>query len=338
MTKTKNFPSIYDVARAAGVSPSTVSRYLNRTTFVSDEKSANIERAIVETGYKPSYKVNTEKKGRTMTIGVLVQHPDSPYNVRILNDLEYSLKARGYSLVIATGHWQRKLEKHSLEYLAKSGVDGVIIVAGDISDEDIIAYAKHTPVVAVGYEVEGKNVCSISFDNVLGGYIATLHLLQQGHVNIAHIKGLHTQPDTHARYEGYKKALSEAGINVNQKLVKQGNFSSEQGYEKTVELIKSKDYFSAIFAANDQTAYGAIKALTENGYKVPEDVSVIGFDDLPTSTFFTPSLTTLRQPIEELGKVCGDTILKMLNLEELDVRVPPIDLVVRQSTLSLFKR
>ncbi|MFA0350629.1 substrate-binding domain-containing protein, partial [Vibrio sp. 10N.222.55.C6] len=117
------------------------------------------------------------------------------------------------------------------------------------------------PVVAVGYDIIDDNIRTINIDNVLGGYMATLHLLQQGHVNIAHIKGLSSQPDAGNRFEGYKKALQEAGIKVMPKLVKQGDFSSESGYEKTVELIESKVHFSALFAANDQTAYGAIKAL-----------------------------------------------------------------------------
>ncbi len=168
--------------------------------------------------------------------------------------------------------------------------------------------------------------------------MATLHLLQQGHVNIAHIKGLSSQPDAGARFDGYKKALNEAGIKVLPKLVKQGDFSSEMGYDKTVELIESKVHFSALFAANDQTAYGAIKALHDHGIRVPEDVSVIGFDDLPTSKFFTPALTTLRQPIEEIGVVCAKSILSLLNGEPSEERLPPIDLLVRESTVSKFRQ
>lgn len=338
MTNSKKSPSIYDVARLAGVSPSTVSRYLNRTTFVSDEKSSNIERAIKQTSYKPSYKPQHQSQGRSMTIGVLVQHPDSPFTTRILNDLESSLNSRGYSLVIATGHWKRALETHALEYLANSHVDGVVVVSGNLTNEELIEYSKHTPVVAVGYsDINEANVRTIEFDNTLGGYMATLHLLQQGHANIAHIKGLSSQPDSYSRYEGYKQALNEAGITCNPKLIKQGDFGSEQGYLKTIELIESGVYFSAIFAANDLTAYGAIKALHDRGYKVPHDVSVIGFDDLPTSHYFTPALTTLRQPIEELGTVCAETIFKMLSGEQHQVRVPPIDLIVRESTASIFK-
>jgi LacI family transcriptional regulator len=167
--------------------------------------------------------------------------------------------------------------------------------------------------------------------------MATLHLLQLGHVNIAHIKGLDYQPDSSARFQGYKKALQEAGIQFKQKLVLQGDFSCDMGYQQTIELIKSKIPFSAIFAANDQTAYGAIKALTDNGLRVPEDVSVVGFDDLETSQYFTPALTTLRQPNEEIGGLCAQTMLNFLKDDNREVRVPPMDLIVRQSTKSIYR-
>ncbi|MEZ9231073.1 LacI family DNA-binding transcriptional regulator [Vibrio amylolyticus] len=337
MTKKIKAPTVYDVAMLAGVSPSTVSRFLNRTTYVSDDKSQNIEQAIKTIGYKPSYPVQQKTNRRSMTIGVLIQHPDSPYSSRILNDMEKTLIAQGYAMIIATGHWQSKLETHALEYLTKNNVDAIIIVTGHLKQELILKAAESIPVVTVGYDVEGKNIRSLNLNNNLGGYIATLHLLQQGHVNIAHIKGHPSQPDSGARYEGYKKALAESEIKVNAKLVKQGDFSSELGYEKTIELLESKVHFSAIFAANDQTAYGAIKALTDNGYKIPEDVSVIGFDDLPESKYFTPALTTLRQPIEEIGAVCAESVLNLLSGDRHEARLPPIDLIVRQSTKSIYR-
>lgn len=244
---------------------------------------------------------------------------------------------QGYSLVIATGQWQKNLEAHALEYLARSNVDGMIIVTGSLKSDQILKYAQSIPIIAVGHQIVSNNVRCINVDNVLGGYIATLHLLQLGHVNIAHIKGLANQPDSTARFTGYQKALREAGIKPMPKLIKQGDFSSECGYEKTVELLQSKVHFSAIFAANDQTAYGAIKALTDHGVRVPDDVSVIGFDDLPVSQYFTPALTTLRQPIEEIGAVCAHSILNLLSGERHDARLPPIDLIVRESTKSIYR-
>ena len=335
--RSKKETTVYDVAKLAGVSPSTVSRFLNRTTYVSDEKSQNIAHAITELGYTPNFHMQQNTSCRSMTIGVLVQHPDSPYTSRILNDMENVLLAQGYSLVLASGHWQNKLEMHALEYLMRSHVDGLVVVTGTLSEELILKTAKSIPVVTVGFNIEGQNIRSINMDNILGGYIATLHLLQLGHANIAHIKGLANQPDSGARFNGYKKALTEAEIKVNPKLVKQGDFSAELGYEKTVELIESKVHFSALFASNDLTAYGAIKALTDNGLRVPEDVSVVGFDDLPTSQYFTPALTTLRQPIEEIGTVCAHSILNLLSGEQHEARLPPIDLMLRQSTKSIYR-
>ena len=336
-TKKHRAPSIYDVAKQAGVSPATVSRFLNRTTYVSDDKSFKIEQAIKALGYKPNYSMNQGYNTRSMTIGVLVQNPESPHTSRFLNDMEKVLNEQGYSLVIATGHWKNKLESHALEYLARSNVDGIIVVTGTLTEKQILDYSETMPVVAFGYDVIGKRVRSINIDNVLGGYMATLHLLQQGHLNIAHIKGLLNQPDAVARFVGYKKALQEAGIKIQTKLIKQGNFSSESGYQLTKELIESKKHFSAIFAANDQTAYGAIKALHDHGYRVPEDVSVVGFDDLPTSYYFTPALTTLRQPVEEIGVVCAESILNLLNGNKHEVRLPPMELIIRQSTKSIYR-
>lgn len=337
MNKKKRSPSIYDVAKLASVSPSTVSRYLNRTTFISQEKTVAIEGAIKTLDYKPNYRMNQGLNARTMTIGVLVQNPESPFTSRIFNDMERFLGPKGYSLIIASGYWQHSMQLHALEYLEKSNVDGVIVVAGSLTEQELVEYSRKIPVVAVGYNFTSEKLQSVNIDNVLGGHMATLHLLQQGHVNIAHIKGLLNQPDAVARFVGYKKALTEAGIKVRNNLIKQGDFSSETGYDRTVELIESKVHFSALFAANDQTAYGAIKALHDHGIKVPEDVSVIGFDDLPTSKFFTPGLTTLRQPVEEIGVVCAESILSLLTGEKRSTRLPPIDLIVRESTVSKFR-
>ncbi|MDF2155197.1 substrate-binding domain-containing protein [Vibrio sp. CAU 1672] len=337
MNKKKRSPSIYDVAKLAGVSPSTVSRFLNRTTYVSEEKTASIENAIKTLSYKPNYQISQAGNPRSMTIGVLVQSPESPFTSRIFNDMEKYLAPKGYSLVIASGYWQRRLQLNALEQLVKSNVDGVIVVSGNLTGQDLQTCASKIPVVALGYQASGDNLYSVNIDNVLGGYIATLHLLQQGHVNIAHIKGVLNQPDTIARYEGYQNALQDAGLKVHSKLVKQGDFSSETGYDRTVELLQAKVHFSALFAANDQTAYGAIKALHDHGLKVPDDVSVVGFDDLPTSKYFTPGLTTLRQPVEEIGVVCAEAILALLRGEACEVRLPPIDLIVRESTISKFR-
>ncbi|QXO18322.1 MULTISPECIES: LacI family DNA-binding transcriptional regulator [Gammaproteobacteria] len=336
-TTKKKAPTAYQVAKVANVSPSTVSRYFNRTSYVSNDKSEKIEDAIRSLGYKPQVYVDKLVKTRSLTIGVLVQNPDSPYTSSILIDIEKVLAEHGYSILMSVNSWQERLVSHSLDYLLKSDVDALIIISGNVDKKLIKKCADKIPVVAVGYNIEGENIQSIALDNIMGGYLATLHLIQLGHVNIAHLKGLPNHEDAISRFDGYKKSLFEAGIEFKEKLVLEGDFSIKTGYEKTVELIQSQVYFSAIFAANDLTAYGAIKALHDHGLKVPEDISVIGFDDLPSSAYFTPSLSTLRQPLDEIGAISARCILKLLCGEVETVRLPPINLIARESTKSRYR-
>ena len=330
-------PTAYEVAKLANVSPSTVSRYFNRSSYVSNDKAEKIEDAIRLLGYRPQVDVDKLVKTRSLTIGVLVQNPDSPYTSSILIDIEKVLDEHGYSILMSVNSWQQRLVSHSLDYLLKSDVDAVIIISGNVDKKLIVKCAEKIPVVAVGYDIEGDNIQSLALDNTLGGYLATLHLIQLGHVNIAHIKGLANHHDATSRFLGYKKALSEAGVAYKEKLVLEGDFGIRTGYDKTVELIQSGVYFSAIFAANDLTAFGAIKALHQHGFKVPEDVSVIGFDDLPMAPYFIPSLSTLRQPLDEIGAISVRCILKLLCGEVETVRLPPICLKARDSTKSLYR-
>ncbi len=332
ISKVKRKVTVHQVAKEAGVSASTVSRFLNQTTFVAEDKRKQILEAIRKTGYQ-TQATNSKSSLGSRTIGVLVQNPESPHNTRILEDMEKVLFSYGYTILIAAGHWKLKNQLHGLEYLKKSGVDGVIVVMGNLREQHIQEYAKTIPVIAVGYRISGHNIHSLCNDNTIGGYMATLHLLQKGHKRIAHIKGVQEQPDGVTRCDGYKRALTEAGLKIDPQLIKQGDFGSEMGYQKTIELIESRAPFTAIFAANDQTAYGAIKAIHDKGLRVPEDIAVIGFDDLATSRYFTPSLTTMRQPIEEIGATCAESMVRFLEAgKQLKPRLPPIELIVRQST------
>jgi len=329
MKNRQNIVTIQDLAKIAKVSPATVSRFLNRTHLVSAEKSQNIEAAIKYLNYQ----VTINPQHRSMTIGVLVQDPDSPYTSQVLMDMEKALMQQGYQLAVASGHWDPQLQTHALQYLQRLNVDGVIIISGNLTEEQIVHFAQSTPVTALGYDIQAHQVQSINIDNELAGYIATLHLLQAGHINIAHIKGPDSQPDSVRRYQGYQRALREVGIQLDTLLIKEGDFSSEKAYELTNELLNDhKSEITAIFAANDLTAYGVIRAIHDNGFKVPDDVSVVGFDDLPTSEYFTPGLTTLRQPIKELGQTTARSILNLIHGILPDHRLPPIELIVRNST------
>ncbi|MDO6687459.1 MULTISPECIES: substrate-binding domain-containing protein [unclassified Agarivorans] len=332
-SKLEQRSTVYDVAALAGVSPSTVSRFMNQTTYVSDAKRKQIQAAMVELGYKPGQQTGASASSRTMTIGVLVQHPDSPFYASILRGIEEVLLAQGYSHIIVTGHWNTEEETESMQLLLSRSVDGIIIVTGGLSDDQVLEFSKKRPIVALGRELEAARLRSIKIENSVGAYMATNHLIQLGHREIVHIKGNADHPDAQQRYEGYCQAMEHAGLPVKLQLVEQGDFTEQSGFDAVQRLLANKRQFSAIFAANDLTAYGAMQALYQAKRPVPERVSVIGFDDVPSSAFFIPPLTTVRQPIFDTGYAAALAILDMLNGgANQQFRLPPVELVTRETT------
>ncbi|WP_153446771.1 LacI family DNA-binding transcriptional regulator [Vibrio algicola] len=331
-SKKISLPTVYDVAELAGVSPSTVSRFLNRTTFVAADKSELIENAISTLGYKPSARQGVKSVSRTMTLGVLIQSAESPFSSEILLGMEKAVASRGYNLLIATGYWDNKAETKAMDKLISQKVDGIMTLTGTLSDEQINQYAKSTPIVAIGRQIESPQVASIKVDNSIGAYMATNHLIQQGHSRIVHLQGIISHADAQQRLEGYKRALRDAGLTINEKLIRKGEFEMKDSFDAVCRLIKEKHSFSAIFAANDQSAYGAMQALYQHDIRVPQDVSVVGFDDLIMSRYFIPPLTTIKQPLEGFGQAAVYTLLDVINGNKQPHPIPPVELKMRDST------
>lgn len=331
-SKKISMPTVYDVAELAGVSPSTVSRFLNRTTYVDPKKSELIENAISTLGYQPSCRQGAKNVTRTMMLGVLIQNAESPFSSEIIYGMEKAVTSRGYNLLIATGYWNNEAEIKAMEKLLAQKVDGIMVLTGTLSTEQLNKYAESKPIVAIGRKLESKNVISLNVDNSIGGYMATNHLIQQGHRRIVHLQGITSHIDAQQRVEGYKRALTDAGIPINEKLIRRGEFEMKDSFEAVSRLIKEKHSFSAIFAANDQSAYGAMQALYQHNIRVPQDVSVIGFDDLILSSYFIPPLTTIKQPLEGIGQAAVLTLLDMINGNKQAHRVPPVELKKRDST------
>lgn len=331
-SKKISLPTVYDVAELAGVSPSTVSRFLNRTTFVNADKSKLIENAISTLGYKPSARQGVKSVSCTMTLGVLLQNADSPFSSEILHGMEKSVVNRGYNLLIASGYWDNKAEIKAMDKLISQKVDGIMTLTGTLSNEQINKYAKNIPIVMIGRHIESSQVTSIKVDNSIGAYMATNHLIQQGHSRIVHLQGIISHSDAQQRLEGYKRALSDAGLTINEKLIRKGEFMMKGSFDAVCRLIKEKHSFSAIFAANDQSAYGAMQALYQHGMKVPHDISVVGFDDLEMSRYFIPPLTTIKQPLEGFGEAAVYTLLDVINGNKQTHRIPAVELKIRDST------
>jgi len=325
------------VAQAAGVSPSTVSRILNGTAAVHEAKRQAVDDAIKRLGFIPNPMARGLAGGRTLSVGVVTQSIDSPFYGVALRGIEDELDHAGYSALFVSGHWNADEEARCVENLRARRVDGIIVLTGRLSDAALRGYAKAQPVVVTGRALKAPNLFSVNFDNFEGARLATHHLLALGHRDIAFIAGDPRHPDAVERQRGYRAALEAAGLPFRPLLVVQGMFQEEGGLAAADRLLDSRQAFTAILAANDQMAMGACLGLHRRGVSVPQDVSLVGFDDLPISRYVLPPLTTVQHPAYELGKIAGTAMLQLLHGETPSVQVPPPRVIVRESTRPLPK-
>lgn len=327
--------TVLDVAREAGVSPSTVSRILNGTARVTSDKRSAVEEAIRKLDFRPNLFARSLKTGTTMTIGILTQDVESPFYGRAMKGIEAGLAGTGYAPIMVSGHWNAAEESERVRLLMARRIDGLVILTGHLDDRQIAGFARHQPIVVTGRQLEAPQVRAFTLDQEAGGHLATRHLLNLGHRRIAHIAGPSDHTDATDRRAGYERALREAGIAAVPELVVQGDFMESGGLLAMNRLLDSGQTFTAVFAANDQTAFGARMALYRRGVRVPDDVSIVGVDDLPATAYATPPMTTVRQPIYEIGLAAAHALLTMLGHAMPAVDVPPLELIVRETTRRL---
>lgn len=319
------------VAQAAGVSPSTVSRILNGTARVSPAKQQAVDTAIRELGFRPNPVARGLAGGRTLSIGVLTQTISSPFYGEALHGIEDRLDQAGYIPIFVSGHWREAEERKALDALMARRVDGLIVLAGRLPNRALQAVAKAVPMVVVGRVIKGAQVCGLAFDNRAGAATATQHLVDCGHTRIAYIGGEPGHADAHERLAGYREALEHAGLPYDPALVMPGDYTEAGGLMAVNRLLDARRPFTAIFAANDQTAIGAALGLYRRNVRVPDDVSLVGFDDLAPARFAIPPLTTVRQPVYEMGFEAAAAVLALLRGEPAQVKLPPLQLVPRES-------
>lgn len=327
--------TVHEVARVAGVSAATVSRLLNGTAKVSDEKRQAIESVIERLNYKPNVLAQNLKTGSSRTIGILTQSLVSGYFADAMAGVDEVLQGTGYAPLFVSGHWHADEEAERVELLIARRVDGVVILSGRLKDEQILALSQRVPIVAFGRELSAPQAYGFRLDNYRGACEAVEHLIAHGHRDIAFISGPADHRDALARLEGYDDTLEKHGIKGQRKLVVQGDFSESGGLQAVERLLESGQRFTAIFAANDLTAYGARLALYRRGIGVPDDVSVVGFDDLHSSMYTTPPLTTVRQPLFDVGQRLGRAILQMIGGEPPELDAPEPTLMVRESVRTI---
>ena len=323
------------VAESAGVSPSTVSRILTGNARVSDDKRKAVEDAIAKLNYQPNVLARGLAQGRTLSIGVLTQDINSPFYGQAHRGIEDELVGTGIVPLFVSGHWNVDDEAERMTHLLGRHVDGVIVLTGRLTDEQIRQYAKRVPIVVTGRTLKGNNIASMRVDDFKGAHRATHHLIELGHRRIAHIAGPQDHADSVERLKGYRKALEDGGIPFDPKLVVVADFHEPSGAQAINQLLDTKQSFTAVFASNDQSAYGARLALYQRGIRVPEDVSLIGFDDLPGSRYVIPPLSTIHQPVYELGQAAARVLLKLIEGGKSRVALPEPELVARESTQRL---
>jgi LacI family transcriptional regulator len=331
--------TLHDVARMAGVSISTVSRILNGTAKVSDAKRVVVEEAVEKLDFRLNLSARGLKTGSTLTLGILIQDVESAYFTRLMKGIEVGLDGSGYVPFIVSGHWKPEDELQSISLLVSRKVDGLIVVGGHLTDEQLARFARRQPMVVVGRRIEAPNLQSFGANQVHGAYLATRHLLDLGHRKVGFIGGPATLQDAVERQEGYMRAMHEAGLTPGPDWIQDGGFIETIGQAAMDRLLDIVPSITAVFAANDQSAYGARMALYRRNLRVPQDVSLVGLDDLPASLSATPPLTTVRQPIFESGMYAAQTLLQMIGVtiapELLAAPPPPMCLIIRETTAPL---
>jgi LacI family transcriptional regulator len=282
--------------------------------------------------FAPNQMAQALKKGRSMTIGIVVQDIASPFFDETLRGVDDGIKGTGYASVIVSGHWDAQEEVERIRLLVARKVDGIILLSGRIGDEAILQFAGQRPIVATGRGIASPSAHGFKLDHEHGAYLAVRHLIDLGHRRIAFITGPADNNDVAERLRGYARALAEADIAFDPALLAEGDLHEAGGLAALERLFDAGTAFSAIFAANDLSAYGARLGLYRRGIRVPEDMSLVGFDDLPGSSYTTPPLTTVRQPLYEMGRVASSALLALINGESVTADLPSLELMVRETT------
>jgi LacI family transcriptional regulator len=334
--------SIKDVAAKAGVSISTVSNVINGTRHVSDELKLQVNQAITGLNYEVDTLARSLKSKKTRSIGVVITNINRIFFSEVIKGIQATALSKGYMLALCHTSDNFEIEKRCIKMFEDNWLDGIIVAS--VADQEQHDYFRHLknlgnskkkiPIVSLERNLEQYSIPSVAVDNYQGGYMATSHLIELECRSIAHITGPLNSCMVQDRLKGYKDALVSAGMQVDEGLIMHGDFSPVCGYMLTKELLRKGIEFDGLFAANDQMAIGTIKALKEEGVKIPEDVKVIGFDNTFVSTLVEPSLTTVNVPKYKLGVTAMEILLRQMehNDDLNNFNEIPINLIVRQST------
>ncbi|TON41508.1 transcriptional repressor PurR [Vibrio parahaemolyticus] len=325
-----------DIAKLAGVSTSTVSHVINKTRFVSEEISERVNNAAKELNYyAPSALARSLKVNRTKTIGMLVTTSTNPFFGEVVKGVERSCYHKGYSLILCNTEGDNERMRQSINTLLQKRVDGLILMCSSLEGERIDVFERYPdiPVVVMDWGPMLFTSDKIQDNSLRGGYLAAKYLIDCGHTEIGCITGPLIKHQAQMRYEGYKRAMNEAGLEFNANWIIESDFECEGGYQAFKKMAERGTLPSSIFVSNDMMAMGVINAANELGIKVPDDLSIIGYDDIHIAKFMSPSLTTIHQPKYRLGQAAVETLVRRLDDKSNEAQVVQLEptLVVRNS-------
>lgn len=324
-------PTISDVAREAGVSKATVSRVLNNLP-VSKETLAKVTRAMEKLQYRPNAQARGLTLKRSNLVGVLVPDLDSPFYAPILNSIESTLSRTGYHMVVCCVGQNIKRTVTYVHLLRERRIDGgLILTPRDIDTKAITKLiADGFPLVIIDGSLEADVSCVI-VDNFQGGLQATRHLIGLGHKRIAMVTVSGDLPESAERIRGYREAMREAGL-IPEEIICE-NYTKECGYASGFVILEKSPRPTAVFCASDMIAIGLMEFLEEKGIRVPDDLAIVGFDDISHASVVRPRLSTVHQPLAEMGSIGTGKLLRLLSGEEKDYTrlVLKTELVVRES-------
>jgi LacI family transcriptional regulator len=333
LRKEDRVATIKEVSLLARVSPATVSRVLNGTTPVASATRVRVLEAVEALQYKPNAFARGLATNRSGGIGVTVNAVSSPFFGAFVVGVEQVLRPAGIHLMLSSGFADLANERESIEFLLERRCDGLIVQAERLDDGFLVDLVRgSTPVVIFGRRIaEIEDACVVT-DNELGGELATRHLLEHGHRHIGHVTGPLAFPDARARLHGYRRALEGAGVTYDERYVVESTFDEEGGAQAAIRLLERAPELTALFLSNDQMAAGAMRALRERSVEIPTDLSIVGYDDVFLARYLTPALTTIRQPLVDMGRTAAHLLLGRLGhtREEVVRRFDP-ELVERQT-------
>jgi LacI family transcriptional regulator len=327
--------TIRDVAARAGVSVATVSKVINQRYGVAADTNARVLAVIEELGYEASLVAQSLRNHRTNVIGILVADLE-PFSTELLKGAADAIRGTGFELVVysAGGRTSDHVgwERRYLSRLTGTLIDGAVLVTPTVTNVQYDA-----PIVAVDPHTGPSALLTIDSDNLRGGRLATAHLLDLGHRRIAMLTGRPDLQSAQLREQGYRQALADAGVPVDEDLIAFGEYDPEISVKAARRLLTRPDPPTAVFAANDLSAIATIEVAAELGLRVPEDLSVTGFDNVPESALCTPPLTTVNQPIRRMGQRAVELLVQLIRGEQPDSLHVTLEtnLIVRQSTRAI---